>query len=321
MFVDVEIDPSPSLQRDDTRAKSSLTPPLTNTQSHPNPPARRYLVAKSDRSGLRFWGLYLPRTRSTVEIYYMTGGIRTQRVATWTVNLKDNTVHRLVLAVTGSQAVLAVDGTMVGSLSLAGAVDDCGTLGADCILHVAQRVSSGALLGCIQDLTVTTFSAPATTTTTTTMTKPTTPTSPITTTSTTTTTATMTPMATTTTTTKTTSSAGSPVEIVPSTASATQSTPATQSTVTDPAIPSTLPEIVNACTGGRLSTGGACTCGLTNCFSCTIGATTGLTSCTLCGNAWYLFQGACYSNCDSFRGFTLESPSSSLFGRVCFPDA
>jgi hypothetical protein len=62
-----------------------------------------------------------------------------------------------------------------------------------------------------------------------------------------------------------------------------------------------------------------CTCASTNCFSCDNTATASV--CKICYNSWYLFDGACYNSCDSFRGFTtaVSTPFDNGFGRVCAP--
>jgi hypothetical protein len=56
---------------------------------------------------------------------------------------------------------------------------------------------------------------------------------------------------------------------------------------------------------------------LTNCFSCTFPGN--IATCNTCMNSAYLFGGACYSSCESFRDFTTEvsTVGDNGFGRYC----
>ena len=72
-----------------------------------------------------------------------------------------------------------------------------------------------------------------------------------------------------------------------------------------------LTSCINSCSEG-LFLQGLCSCP-SNCYNCVSNNT--LSYCTVCGNGYYLYQGACFPTCDSIPNST-PSGSGSL-GRLC----
>ena len=243
-----------------------------------------YVLAKSTAAGSRFYSLYV--TSTDVRMYYRQQGSSSQHVQRWTVAIRDGAPHFVTLSVTGTTAVLLVDGVLFPAATLLGQVADCGAIGSDCVLHIGNRAPGRFFLqGCLSrawlfpDAFITNHPATA---------------AP--------------------------STAATAAATTVSTA--TVATVATTSTAAPTTTTTTAPAGgIVSCSNGLTLDLKPCTCS-TNCFSCNNDGSTGSSECLVCFNSWYLFDGACFASCDSFRGFTtpIDNPNDGGFGRLCGPD-
>ena len=99
-----------------------------------------YIFAKCDQTGSRFYSLY-SSSFGAVYFYYRSPGSATVHNVMWSAALNDGRTHTVDLYVEHQAALLAVDGTSLGSHTLVGLVDDCGNAPPECQLLVGKRAA------------------------------------------------------------------------------------------------------------------------------------------------------------------------------------
>ncbi|EGD75905.1 chitin-binding protein [Salpingoeca rosetta] len=122
-------------------ATSTFTVTLTVNQDRNT---NGYFVAKTDAIGGRFWSLYSSATSNRVSFYYKTSGSTAQQSASFSVSLADGLYHRVMLAVNNATAQLYVDGSLAGTSSLSGRVQDCSPPSSSCILQLGRRTDASS---------------------------------------------------------------------------------------------------------------------------------------------------------------------------------
>ena len=124
-----------------------------------------YLIARTDSTGFRYFGLYVRSRGRGLVFFYKAVGISAQQSILFSFpGIDDGEPHAIALAVEGMTAVLRVDGVAVGPQSpraLAGLVENCGAASSDCITYLGQREGGFRMSGCLIAATISSSPVPA----------------------------------------------------------------------------------------------------------------------------------------------------------------
>ena len=132
-----------SLTMDPFQAASAFTIIATFRQARST---GGYLLAKTNQRGdVRHLGLYLFKTKSAINFYYMpAGSLRSRYIQfPFAFPVNDGRWHRVMLSVDQLEARLTIDGHHVATRTLVGPVEDCANARSpDCVGMVGLRLSS-----------------------------------------------------------------------------------------------------------------------------------------------------------------------------------
>ena len=122
-----------------------------------------YVFARSNAAGFRHVSLYVRSKNRGIIMYYKAQGSTQQKLARFNFDdLGDGQTHTLTLQVdgggggnsnsnsAGASVSLSLDGSVVGTESLDGPIDDCGAPSStECITHIGRRAGGFPMSGCV----------------------------------------------------------------------------------------------------------------------------------------------------------------------------
>ena len=119
---------------------------LLETPSHA---FSRYLFAKTNSEGDRFYSLYSIPSRGRLAVLFTTSGTPDEQQGAQFdlgdgVDITDGEPHRILLTATPTQLRLVVDGADAQVRSIDSAIDDCGEPSDACMLFLGQRLNADA---------------------------------------------------------------------------------------------------------------------------------------------------------------------------------